>query len=151
VDHQVPASTYKGPAPVSYGPPARAVADPPHDQPAVYGAYLGRIAHCVQCHTPIGADGRRDYANRTGAGGLPIDTVAGSRISANITSDPETGIGRWSDAQVVAAISHGMRPDGSPLAPMMPWPYWQAMKAPDLKAIVAWLRTLEPVSNAVLR
>jgi mono/diheme cytochrome c family protein len=137
--------------PSSYGAPVGAVAEPARDDPVVYGAYLAKLGHCMQCHTPIGADGKRDFAHRLGAGGLSVDISWGSRVAANITPDPETGIGGWTDEQVIAALSHGIDKDGAPLSSIMPWPYFQSMKPEDLKAIVAWLKTLKPVRNAVAR
>ena len=80
-----------------------------------------------------------------------MDMAWGSRVSANITPDPETGIGRWTDDQIGAALTRGVRPDGGLLSPIMPWPYWAAMKPADRNAIVAWLRTLKPVAHAVDR
>ena len=149
--HREPASTYRVPAPTGYGPPVGAVVDPPRDEPAVYGAYLAKLGHCVQCHTPIGPDGKRDLVHQLGAGGLSVDIAWGSRTSANITPDPETGIGRWTDDQIATALTRGVRPDGAPLSPIMPWPYWRTMKPEDVRAIVAWLRTLKPVVHAVDR
>ncbi len=151
VSHREAESTYKVPTPAGYGPPVGVVADPPRDAPAVYGAYLAKLAHCVQCHTPVGPDGRRDFARQLGAGGLSVEISWGTRTAANITPDPETGIGLWTDDQIVAALSRGVRPDGTTLSPIMPWPYWRTMKPEDLKAIVAWLRTLRPVAHAVDR
>ncbi len=151
IDHQEPASTYKIPAPAGYGPPIGAVPDPPRDDLVAYGAYLAKLGHCVQCHTAIGSDGRRDYVNHLGAGGLSVDVAWGSRVSANITPDPKTGIGTWTDDQIIAALSHGTRPSGESLSTIMPWPYWQTMKRDDLLAIVAWLRTLKPVVHTVDR
>ena len=148
-EHETPVSTYKAPTPMSYGPPVGSVPEPPHGDPVVYGAYLAKLGHCMECHTPVGAGGKRDTANRFGAGGMSIDLAWGSRIAANITPDPETGIGDWTDPQVIAALSHGVDKDGTLLSPIMPWPYFQTMKAEDLKALVAWLRTLQPVRNAV--
>ncbi len=148
---QVPDSTYKVPTPTGYGPPVEHVGDPDRTDPVALGTYLAKVGHCVQCHTPVGADGRRDYVNRLGAGGLSIDIAWGSRTSANITPDEETGIGRWSDEQIMTAISHGIAADGGVLSPIMPWPYWQSMKPEDLHAIVAWLRSLKPIKNVVAR
>ena len=148
-EHETPASIYKVPMPTTYGPPVGSIAEPPRENPAVYGAYLAKLGHCMQCHTPIGADGKRDFANRLGAGGLSIDISWGSRVAANITPDPDTGIGSWTDEQVIAALSHGVDKDGAMLSPIMPWPYFQAMRPEDVKAIVAWLRTLKPVRNVV--
>ncbi len=150
-ERETPVSTYRAPMPASYGPPVGPIAEPPHDDLVAYGAYLAKLGHCMQCHTPVGADGKRDFANRLGAGGLSVDISWGSRVAANITPDPETGIGSWTDKQVIAALSHGTGKDGAPLSSIMPWPYFQAMRPEDLNAIVAWLRTLKPVSNAVVR
>ncbi len=150
-ERETPASTYKAPMPASYGPPVGFVAAPSHDDPVVYGAYLAKLGHCMQCHTPIGADGKRDFADRLGAGGLSVDISWGSRVAANITPDPATGIGQWTDDQVMAALTHGTDKDGALLSPIMPWPYFQQMKPEDLKAIVAWLKTLKPVTNMVAR
>src|ERR1700693_4938841 len=94
---------------------------------------------------------RRDYTNSQGAGGLSVDIAWGSKTSANITPDLATGIGGWSDEQIIAAISHGVRNDGTLLSPIMPWQYFESMRSEDLKAIVAWLRTLKPQANAIQR
>ena len=150
-DRETPVATYKAPMPSSYGPSVGSIAEPSHDDPVLYGAYLAKLGHCMQCHTPIGADGKRDFVNRLGAGGLSVDIAWGSRTSANITTDVDTGIGKWTDEQIIAALSHGVDKDGAVLSPIMPWPYWQSMKPEDLKAIVAWLRTLKPVANVVAR
>jgi mono/diheme cytochrome c family protein len=151
VEHRVPESTYKVSTPASYGPPVDHVQDLPREDRVAYGAYLAKLAHCMQCHTPFGQDGRRDYANRMGAGGLSVDFAWGSRKSANITPDLATGIGGWTDEQITAAIAHGIRNDGGLLSPIMPWQYFGGMRPEDLKAIVAWLRTLKPVPNKIER
>lgn len=151
VERSVPESTYKVPTPTSYGPPVSHVPDVAKEDHVAYGAYLATLAHCMQCHTPIGSDGRRDYANRMGAGGLSVDIAWGSRISANITPDPVTGIGKWTDEQIIDAISRGVRNDGTLLSPIMPWQYFAGMRPEDLRAIVAWLRTLKPQVNGVQR
>ena len=148
-EHETPVSIYKAPMPTSYGPPVGSVAEPPHADPIVYGAYLAKLGHCMGCHTPIGAGGKRDTANRFGAGGMSIDLAWGSRVAANITSDQATGIGNWTDPQIIAALSQGVDKDGARLSTIMPWPYFQTMRPEDLNALVAWLRTLPPVRNAV--
>jgi hypothetical protein len=69
--------------------------------------------------------------------------------ASNITPDRETGIGAWTDAQIIAAI-YGVHPSGRALLPPMPWPYY-AGRIPehDVKAIIAYLRSLPPRENAV--
>lgn len=149
-ERETPVATYRVPMPASYGPPVVSVPEPAPGDPVAYGAYLGKLGHCMECHTPFGAGGRRN-AELLGAGGMSVDLAWGSRVAANITPDPETGIGTWTDEQIVAALTHGVDKDGAMLSRIMPWPYLGAMKPEDLKAVVAWLRSLKPVRNAVAR
>ena len=149
--NHVPASTYQIPTPTGYGPPIVSVPEPDRTNAIAYGGYLADVGHCMLCHTPNGPNGRRDYEHRLGAGGFSVETANGIRVSANITSDAKTGIGSWSDAQITAALTHGVAADGSSLAPIMPWPYLQDMKPEDVRALVAWLRSLPPIENAVVR
>ena len=79
------------------------------DTPLERDAYLGRMAHCLCCHTPL-KDGARDYEHMPGAGGLRLTGPWGTSVSANITPDPETGIGGWTDRQVRDALAKGVRP-----------------------------------------
>lgn len=142
VHNVVPDSVYRIPLPPSYGPPVGTVADVPRDDPVAYGAYLaGPAGHCVECHTPMGANGRRDFEGQLGAGGFPFNTPGGVVMSANITP---TGLGDWTDDQIKAAITHGVRPDGGRLHPPMGFPYYARMSAADLDALVAYLRSLPP-------
>lgn len=141
-------SEYKVPTPRDYGPPLGTVDAPLRSDAAAYGAYLGALGHCMLCHTPAGANGQRDYANRLGAGGLHMDGPFGSRVSANITQDRDAGIGAWSDGEIKAAIRDGVRPDGRRLAAPMPTYYFRNLEDADLDALVAWLRTLPPVRHA---
>jgi hypothetical protein len=84
-----------------------------------------------------------------GAGGLPFEGPWGTSFAANPTPDPDTGIGRLTDGQIVAAI-HGARRDGTRVLPPMPTTYYtRGIPEADLRAIVAYLRSLEPVRNAV--
>ena len=68
-------------------------------------------------------------------------------IPPNITPDEETGIGSWSDAQIKTAIREGIRPDGRVLGPPMPFPLYRDISDEDITAIVAYLRTVPPVTN----
>jgi mono/diheme cytochrome c family protein len=149
VRNEVPPSEYKIPLPASYGPPLEAVPDVPRTDPVRYGEYLaGPIAHCVDCHTPRAADGRPDES-KFAAGGFPFHGPFGTSYSANITSDPQTGIGSWTDGEIVASIYGGRRGGGKVLPPM-PSPYFAAgIRAEDLRAILAYLRSLPPIRNQV--
>lgn len=115
------------------------------------GRYLVQgIVACGNCHTPQGPDG--PIAGKTLAGGLVVeDGPPFTAISANITPDRDTGIGRWTDAQIGTAIREGRRPDGSLIGPPMPIALYRGVSDTDLKAIVAYLRTVKPVRNTVAK
>ena len=149
IANKVPLSRYKTPLPPAWGPPVTSVPDPPKDDLVKYGRYLaGPIAHCVDCHTPMGPDGSRDQA-RLFAGGFAFHGPWGTSYAANLTPDKETGIGNWTDAQIAKAI-YGVRPDGRQLLPPMPWPYYTGkITDGDLKAILAYLKSLKPIKNKV--
>jgi mono/diheme cytochrome c family protein len=144
VRHALPRSEYPFPLPESYGPSVGAVGEVPRDDPVAYGAYLaGPLGHCIECHTPL-VDGRIDYAKRLGAGGVPFLGPWGGSVSANITSDPEHGIGAWSDAEIKRAITQGIGVDGARLLPPMGYAYYATLVEADLDALVAYLRTIPP-------
>ena len=148
VQNKPPKSDYRGlPLPPNWGPPVGHVADVPRDDPVVYGAYLaGPLGHCVECHTPM-VNGRFDFKNRIGAGGFKFYGPWGVSVSANITPHPEDGIGRYSDDEVRHMITAGERPDGSRLMPPMGVAYYAHISDEDLTAIIAYLRSLNPVAS----
>lgn len=116
------------------------------------GRYLmNSVVACGNCHTPRGSDGQL-VAGRELAGGQDIieEGLFVARGS-NLTPDPETGIGRWSDAEIARAIREGVRPDGRVLGPPMPFAFYRDIADDDIAAIIAYLRQLPPVRNAVTR
>jgi len=114
------------------------------------GKYLVTIAGCNDCHTPGYFLGKPDFSRTLGGSdvGFAIPGV-GAFVGRNLTPDKETGLGDWTDQQILAALTTGMRPDGRKLAPVMPWQELAALAPDDAKAIVAYLRSLPPVNNAV--
>jgi mono/diheme cytochrome c family protein len=104
------------------------------------GKYLATVADCAGCHT---ADHQPDFA-----GGKTIETPFGNLLSSNITPDPDTGIGKWSDDDFVAAVQRGVAPNGR-LYPAMPFVYYAHANRDDILAIRAYLKTIHPVRNAV--
>jgi mono/diheme cytochrome c family protein len=108
------------------------------------GAYLAAAAGCVGCHT---AD-REDAPPF--AGGRALESAFGTFYSPNITPDAETGIGRWTDAQFLAALHSGERPVGSVYFPAFPYVAYTGMSAEDALAIKAWLFTQPAVRQANL-
>lgn len=150
VANKVAKSEYRMPLPPAYGPPVASVPDVPRTDKVKYGAYLaGPLGHCIECHTPMLASGHRDYDKATGAGGFELRGPWGLAIAANITPHRDTGIGKWSDAQIKRAITKGIRADGSPLNPPMGYAYYARLTNADLDALVAYLRALKPVNNAL--
>ena len=73
-------------------------------------------------------------------------------VSYNLTSDRDSGLGGWTDDQIKNVLTRGVRPDGSRMLPFpMPWPSYGSLKPQDLDALVAALRALPPISNAIPR
>lgn len=146
VDNEVPASTYRIPLPPAYGPPVESVAAPPRGVTVEYGEYLaGPVAHCMECHTPQGPQGPM-LETALGRGGFEFHGPWGTSVSTNITPSPN-GIARWSDDELKQMITKGVRPDGTPMLPPMPYPFLARATADDLDAIVLYLRSLPPLDD----
>jgi mono/diheme cytochrome c family protein len=109
------------------------------------GKYLMEsIVACGNCHTQQGPQPGAEFA-----GGTPFKEAFGLAYAPNITPDPETGIGKWTDAQLITAIREGKRPDGSIIGPPMPIALYRGLSDEDARALVAYMRTVKPVSNKV--
>jgi len=140
-----PASTETPP------PAAEATSAPaPMDPVVEKGQYLARAGNCYSCHTHHGGE--------PFTGGLPFKTpygFLGTIYSTNITPDPETGIGNWTEEQFVRAMHTGVAANGSRLFPAFPYTDFTKVSDDDIKAIFAYLKTLKPVkytppSNGIL-
>ena len=101
------------------------------------GAQLAAIGNCQACHT---AEGGRSFA-----GGRPIETPFGTFYGTNITPDPDTGIGRWSEQAFVRALREGVDRDGRHLYPAFPYEYFTRLTDEDIHALYAYMMTREPV------
>ena len=117
------------------------------ETPLERGTYLMKsIVACGNCHTPQGPNG--PLPGMELAGGLVFDeSPAFVAVAPNITPDVQTGIGSWSDAQIIAAIREGKRPDGTIIGPPMPIGLYRGLSDGDSAAIVAYLRHSKPVKN----
>jgi len=104
------------------------------------GAYLFAAAGCLACHT-------QPKGGAPLAGGHVFDTPFGTFISPNITPDPEHGLGSWSEADFVRAMREGRSPDGSAYYPVFPFTSYTGMTDADLKALWAYLKSVEPVAQ----
>lgn len=147
VENKVPVSTYNIPLPPAYGPPVDSVPDVPRGVTVEYGEYLaGPVAHCMECHTPMGEKGPMIDTD-LGRGGFEFHGPWGVSVSPNITSH-ENGLAGLSDEELRAIITRGIRPDGSEMLPPMPYLFLAKMSDDDLNAIIAYLRTLPPLPDA---
>lgn len=110
------------------------------------GEYLAfGPAHCVECHTPLSEFARVRMGERVPlSGGFDFLMPLGTVYAPNITSDPETGIGSFTDGEIARAMRHGVKRDGSPLVDFMPF---YDLSDEDLTAIVSFLRYSAPVKN----
>jgi mono/diheme cytochrome c family protein len=122
--------------------PAIAAIDPPKPQSfdanlVKRGRELAAIGNCADCHTL--------REGRSFAGGLPVPTPFGTVFSSNITPDPETGIGRWSEAAFRRAMRSGVDRDGRHLYPTFPYDHFTNVSDEDDTALYAFLMTREPV------
>jgi mono/diheme cytochrome c family protein len=106
------------------------------------GAYLTRIGGCFSCHTDAA------HGGQPLAGGRALATPFGTFYSPNITSDRETGIGAWTDAQFRRALREGVRPDGANYFPVFPYPSFTNITDDDLAAMLAYLKSRPPVRQA---
>jgi mono/diheme cytochrome c family protein len=105
------------------------------DDPVARGKYLIAIGICGSCHTPNLSGGRR-------TGGI---------VSTNITSDPDQGIGKWTEQQIVDAIRNGKRPDGSDVRPPMGVFFYRDLSDGDAHAMAAYLKQTAPVQTTFER
>ena len=113
------------------------------------GEYLvNGPAACANCHTPRNPDFSLD-TSKNFAGGFHLVDPAFDVYSANITPDKETGIGNWTDEQIIRAIREGVDDEGKVIFPPMPVATYNNMSDDDVKAIVAYLRTLPAIHNQV--
>jgi mono/diheme cytochrome c family protein len=101
------------------------------------GEYLTRAADCTGCHTAKGG--------QAFVGGLAFKLPFGTLYSPNITPDPQTGIGAWSNADFIRAMHHGIAKDGTHLYPAFPYAAYAMMPDDDVLAIKAYLFSLKPV------
>jgi mono/diheme cytochrome c family protein len=126
------------------------VADAADPATIARGKYLVTIAGCNDCHTPGYFFGKPDMARFLGGSDVGFEIPGhGTFVGPNLTPDKTTGLGNWTDAQVVTALQKGERPDGRMLAPIMPWHAFANLTKQDADAIVAFLRSLPPVANKV--
>jgi mono/diheme cytochrome c family protein len=120
------------------------------DRAVQRGKYLVTLGSCTDCHTPGYFLGKPDMTRYLGGSEVGFEIPGlGVFHGPNLTPDKETGLGNWTDEQVITAIQKGGRPDGRMLAPIMPYHALANLTPEDAKAIVAFLRNIPPVKNKV--
>ena len=107
------------------------------------GRYIAVAADCVACHS-------NPKSGKPFSGGYALETPFGTLLSSNITSDPETGIGRWTEAEFTRALREGLGKDGQHLYPAMPYTSYTKMSDQDVHDLWLYMKTVPPVRNAVV-
>jgi len=139
--------------------PARLSQLSPRDADRVaHGRYLVEITGCAACHTDGAIIGEPDAARQLAGSHLGIaytdpfhDSFPGIAYPANLTPDPRTGLGNWTDQQIVAAIRMGDSAGSPGHLIVMSWPLYQHMSDEDVNAIVAYLRSIPAIEHEVPR
>lgn len=133
--------------------PATLGSGPPADDLLEQGRYLTTIADCAACHTPHAGGG--PDPGRLFQGGQEFPFGGSVTVSPNLTPDPDTGLGNWTEEQFVARFKMYDGEEGRNLSPQamgfntpMPWTMYAGMKEEDLRAIYTYLRSLPPVRAA---
>ncbi len=106
------------------------------------GAYLAKVGNCIVCHSSA--------SGKPMAGGLAIATPVGNIVSTNITPSKKYGIGNYTETQFIRALRQGIRADGKPLYPAMPYTAYAYITDEDAKALYAFfMHRVEPVDQPV--
>jgi mono/diheme cytochrome c family protein len=137
---------------------AEPVIAPPKGVTVEYGKYVAtHVAACFECHAPRNLSNGQFYPDSIGGGSVfPFGSGEKDGVGAvfqsfarNITSDKATGIGNWTEAQFLSALTVGMRPDGTVLYPSMPYSYFKFCTEEDLRAIYLYLESMPAVKRTV--
>jgi len=106
------------------------------------GQYLTSFGGCFDCHTPGYFFGKPDMDRYLGGSEVGFAIPGqGVFVGPNLTPDKETGLGDWTDEQIVTALQKGVRPDGRILAPIMPWRSFAKLTRDDAFAIARYLKS----------
>jgi len=111
------------------------------------------VSDCLGCHSDhVQKFGFPVKPGSEGQGGFVFDKnlgFPGVVAAQNITPDPEFGLGKWTDGEIIRAFREGVDRNGEALFPMMPYQHLRNMSDDDAKSVVAYLRTLKPIHNSV--
>ena len=113
------------------------------------GRYLAITMGCNDCHTPGFLFGGPDFKREMSGSDVGWRGPWGTTFARNLTPDHETGLGSWTADEIANALRSGVRKDGTVLLPPMPWQNTSQLNEPDMRALVAYLRSLPAVKHAV--
>jgi len=120
------------------------------DKQVARGKYLVSVGGCNDCHTPGHFLGKDDATRYLGGSDVGFEIPGlGTFVGPNLTPDKDTGLGKWTAKQIVAALQTGVRPDGRQLAPIMPWRDFANLTKGDAYAVAAYLKSLTAVKHQV--
>jgi mono/diheme cytochrome c family protein len=145
----------QGPMPEPAMAPIKALrADATSADPVKHGGYMATVMLCNHCHWTPGKDFAPAGPDKMFSGGLPFELAMlgkGKLFARNITSDPETGIGKWTEDQIFTAIKTMTKPDGKTIqGPMLFMQgQWSTLEQKDLHDVAAFIHKLPPVKNKV--
>lgn len=130
---------------------------PPRTEQVAYGAYMTNAAACIECHTPVKRG--QIMEELAFSGGRSFILADGSIVrSANLTPDPETGLGNWTKEQFIARFKMFADPAFQPghvnpgeFNTIMPWLTYTQMDKEDLAAIFTYLKQVKTIKNTVVK
>ena len=112
------------------------------------GKYVVTTAGCAMCHTPYSWIGPHHWMPLQGGMRVRWDNELGERVALNLTPDPETGIGSWSEEDFITAMKSGLYPDGHAAHwQAMPWDMHSNWSLDDLRAMHRYLKALPPAKQ----
>ena len=138
---------------IAHHQPVASVPEPDRSNKVKYGEYLMWLGGCSDCHS-LTSRGPREPTDELWFAGadMPSDLDGVGKVWArNLTPDPETGLGRYSTEEIIAALRAGKRLDGKLMAPPMSLfiPHIAGMTDEDLDALVSFFKSLKPVKKQV--
>ena len=136
------------PAPTAK-PPATKTSSADKTKRIARGKYLVMVCGCNDCHTPGFFAGAPDMSRLVSGSEFGWQGPWGVTYARNLTPDLETGLGYWTEADIMKAIRSGVRPDGTPLLPPMPWQSFANLSDEDAASIADFLMSIPPVSHKV--
>jgi mono/diheme cytochrome c family protein len=117
--------------------------------PLQRGEYIATISGCNDCHTPGAFYGGPDFKRQLSGSEVGWRGPWGVSYASNLTPDLETGLGTWTNVEIERALRSGVRKDGSPILPPMPWPSFSRLTPDEMSSLIAYLKSLPPVKHKV--